>query len=205
MSEVISDASPICHKEVGFSWIDLSMNGRGDIRHYMSKYINSRGKWSMAECPACKNCILIKLPNKTGIENHVLLPSKIPKPSSPKIKKEIRKDFDEARLCFNVGAFQACAVMCRRSLQAACKDQGATKKKLVNQIDELATKGIIIESIRKWAHNIRVVGNDAAHPRDIIVNKKDAKDILELTKQLLTLFYIMPSIALRTKNKQLDN
>jgi len=67
---------------------------------------------------------------------------------------------------------------------------------LGNQIDELATKGIITKDIRDWAHTIRYLGNDGAHPYDkgklTKVTKNDAIDILKFLEAYFEYVYILP-------------
>ncbi len=87
--------------------------------------------------------------------------------------------------------------MCRRSIQTSCLDQKADrKKKLVAQIDELASKGVITEPLRQFAHEVRLEGNDGAHPDpDGLENvtPKDADDIIEFTREYLHHVYVMPA------------
>jgi hypothetical protein len=76
-------------------------------------------------------------------------------------------------------------------------EQGANKnKRLVTQIDELADKGIITRSLQNFAHEIRLEGNDGAHPDPdglAQVTPKDADDIIEFTREYLHHVYVMPA------------
>lgn len=87
--------------------------------------------------------------------------------------------------------------MCRRAIQASCLDQNANKKsKLIAQIDELAAKGVITEPLRQFAHEVRLEGNDGAHPdADGLENvtEKDADDIIEFSREYLHHVYVMPA------------
>lgn len=72
----------------------------------------------------------------------------------------------------------------------------ADKKKLVAQIDELATAGVITQPLREFAHEVRLEGNDGAHPDADgleIVTQKDADDIIEFTREYLHHVYVMPA------------
>ena len=87
--------------------------------------------------------------------------------------------------------------MCRRAIQASCIAQGAGKdKKLVAQIDELATKGLITGPLKEFAHEVRLEGNTGAHPdTDGLdeVTDKDANAIIEFTREYLHHVYVMPA------------
>ena len=111
----------------------------------------------------------------------------------------MRIDLIEAKLCYSIDAFRACAVMARRTMQNACIDKGAKKGDLVNQIKELQTNGTITKDLAEWANVVRWVGNDAAHPNKDSVEKEDAEDILSLAEQFLQVLYVAPAIALSRK------
>ena len=85
--------------------------------------------------------------------------------------------------------------MARRCIQNACLQKGTVAKDLVNQIIELADKGIITKDIAEWATVVRWVGNDAAHPGKDEVKKEDAKDCLELAEQFLHVIFVTSAIA----------
>ena len=113
------------------------------------------------------------------------------------IPPKIAEDFREALRCRWIEAHKATVTMCRRSIQTSCLDQKADrKKKLVAQIDELASKGVITEPLRQFAHEVRLEGNDGAHPDpDGLENvtPKDADDIIEFTREYLHHVYVMPA------------
>src|SRR6266436_4428212 len=61
---------------------------------------------------------------------------------------------------------------------------------------EIAAKGLITEPLRQFAHEVRLEGNDGAHPDpDGLENvtPKDADDIIEFTREYLHHVYVMPA------------
>ncbi len=200
--EHIKQICPYCKVKVSFSWLCLNENG-GRLNNFFSEYYeNSKGVWTIAECPSCNKCVLLELKRVETFPNHFKLPLKqiypypLPSKTDDRIPKDIRKDIEEAKLCFSVRAFRGCAVMCRRAIQQACIKEGANKNNnLEKQIDELKDKGIITKHIRKWAHSCRFVGNDASHPGNPEVSEEDAKDVLNLAEQLMNILYVMPTIS----------
>jgi hypothetical protein len=112
------------------------------------------------------------------------------------IPAKIADDFREALRCRWIEAYKATVTMCRRSIQSSCLDQKVDSKRLVAQIDELASKGMITEPLRQFAHAVRLEGNDGAHPDpDGLENvtPKDADDIIEFTREYLHHVYVMPA------------
>jgi hypothetical protein len=77
------------------------------------------------------------------------------------------------------------------------------KKKLVKQIDELAERGLITEPLRQFAHEVRLEGNDGAHPDPdglSDVTEKDADDIIEFTREYMHHVYVMPAMLAKRKS-----
>lgn len=194
----ISNFCPYCHKEVTFAWVEPTDDG-GFLNTYLRRYYkNTQGTWALGECPNCKNCVMIKLKDFVHFNSFSLdkiSPLPMPTPTDKRIDDKIRNAINEAKLCLSVGAPMACATMCRRAIQCACLEKGATKKDLNEQINELSEKGIITSQVKDWAHSIRWVGNDGAHPNNIEVKKEDAEEILALSEELMRLIYVMPAIA----------
>jgi len=164
----------------------------------------------IAECNKCDFCVLIErvLPAGTVV---AVYPAPLPKPVDKRVPDATRKDLEETNLCFSVSAFCGTAVMARRALQGVCLDKGAKKEDVLqSQIDWMLKEGIITKDLGEWAHEVRFVGNDAAHPskpgEDKPVTKEDAEDILQLVEQFVKVLYIAPAIAeerrkLREKSK----
>ena len=152
--------------------------------------------WWIGVCNYCKSPVLVH--NKGDI----IYPHPLPSPTDERVPENIRKDINEAKICFSIGAYRACAVMARRALQTACIEKGASKGRLVDQLEELADKGIITKDLKEWADVVRWVGNDAAHPGSEEVKKEDAEDILKLAEQFVHVVYVTPAIAKYRKTKR---
>jgi len=136
--------------------------------------------------------------NSSSTSNSTILkvyPAPLPKEVDDVIPDNIKSDIIEARICLSVNANRAAAVLARRALQVICIEKGSKKNKLVEQVDELFTKSIITDEIKKWAHEIRYVGNDAAHPNDTSVSRDDAEEVLELLDSMCDTLYIAPAKA----------
>lgn len=171
---------PYCHKYTYLSMLATSPT--------------ETGSWSMGKCNSCFNVVLVN--DSTG----EISPEPIPKPIDERIIEAVKRDFQEAILCFSFGAFRAAAVMARRALQNICLDKGAEEKdRLEKQVDWLFKQGIITKDLKEWAHEVRLVGNDAAHPKkpenDQPITKEEADDILQLLEQFCQVLYVAPKIA----------
>lgn len=99
--------------------------------------------------------------------------------------RDVRKSHAEALACFRCKAYVATAIMCRRTLEAACKEQGVKKRTLDKSLAELRTMGIIEARMFEWADELRVARNAAAHDVGSKVSREDARDLLDFTLALL--------------------
>jgi hypothetical protein len=129
-------------------------------------------------------------------DNNIILdqyPKRTPKLDEA-IPSDVASDYIEAIKCYDVSAFKASVVMCRRALQTSVLDKGASKGNLNDQIDELCRKGIITEDIGNWSHEIRLTGNIGAHPDGLEnVTAQDAEDLIHFMEEYLNYVYIMPA------------
>ena len=160
-----------------------------------------------AQCEACKGFVTVVGYRPRGHTTSYLFDSIYPlgKPNEnveAGIPAGITEDFKEALRCRWVNAFRATVTMCRRAIQASCLEKKAdAKKKLTGQIDELASKGLT-EPLRQFAHEVRLEGNDGAHPDPDGLNdvtETDADQIIAFTREYLHHVYVMPEMLARRK------
>jgi hypothetical protein len=86
--------------------------------------------------------------------------------------------------------------MCRRAVQSSAINLGAKGGKLIDQIDDLSKTGIITIPLKEFAHEVRLTGNDGAHPdKDGLddVTEMDGEAIIEFTREYLHHVYVMPA------------
>ena len=193
--KMVSIYCPFCHRYTALSAATRSIPEREQPLPLVWKDIDDRSWW-IGICNCCHNPVLVR---ETGLE---IYPHPLPSPTDERIPEHIRNDLIEAKICFSVNAFRGCAVLARRALQSACLDRGASKDKLVNQVEEVASKGIITNDLKEWANVVRWVANDAAHPDKQAVTKEDSEDVLKLAEQFLYVIYVAPAIAKERRGKR---
>ena len=153
--------------------------------------------WWIGVCNYCRKPVLVLN------EGDTVYPHELPAPTDERIPDAIRNDIDEAKSCLNVSAWRAAVVMARRAIQTAAIEKGAPAgSKLVDQINHLASNGIITQEIKNWADVVRWVGNDGAHPGGVAVSQEDAEDILNLAEQLMNVIYVTPALAAARKQNR---
>jgi hypothetical protein len=197
-SDCVSIYCPHCHKYTALRTANTGVR----IDSYVNKTVSliwEKGRndvWWIGICNACDKPVLA---HNAG---DIIYPYSLPDPSDLRIPGHIRKDLDEAKMCFSVGAYRGCAVLARRAMQNACLEKEAKEDRLANQLKELADNGIITKELKKWGDVVRWVGNDAAHPDQYDVLEENARDILELSKQFLNVLYVTPAIAIERMAKR---
>lgn len=90
--------------------------------------------------------------------------------------------------------YDAGAVMARSSLQLALRAHKAVGANLKQEIDDLAKKGLLPPLMQEWAHNVRELGNDSAHPKldQPPTTAQDARDIVKFMDFLFEYLYALP-------------
>ncbi|BFP50133.1 hypothetical protein KCMC57_65010 (plasmid) [Kitasatospora sp. CMC57] len=117
------------------------------------------------------------------------------------VPESITKFAIEAHGCLSVGHHQG-ALMCARSvIEASAKAKGITSGSLEKKIDALFTGGFIYEHVKEAAHEIRHMGNEAAHG-DLVddpISSEEAYAVLELMDMVLDGVFISPGKAAAQK------
>lgn len=100
--------------------------------------------------------------------------------------------------------WDAAALMARSALQVSLRAQNAQGRTLKDEIDDLSAKGTLPQIMREWAHEVRVLGNDSAHPKpgQAPTESKDAKDIVEFLEFFLKYSYSLPELIKQYRNRK---
>ncbi len=154
-------------------------------------------QYSVAICRRCKGPFLVRearygVPGEfeTVTDEAVLYPVS----AGPKVEglpDSVARSVAQAHRSYATSSYDACAVMCRRALEALCKTLSANGRDLDRQLADLKANGHIDARLLDWAHGVRLVGNEAAHDVENAVTAEDARDILEFTEALLTYVFTL--------------
>ncbi len=109
-------------------------------------------------------------------------------------------DFEEAASCLRTGNYKAASIMARASLEAAVKSLEAKGNNLKEKINDLAARHIITPDLADWAHEIRTIGNNAAHD-GTPHTKQDAEDIIDFAEMLYIYLFTLPG-RIKTRRGQ---
>lgn len=95
------------------------------------------------------------------------------------LPESIERDRAEAWNCHYAGLNRAAILMARSALQRAVRHLSTFRGTLNTELDNLVSEGVITQQLRQNANEVRLSGNDVAHPEELTdVSESDAKDSL---------------------------
>ena len=103
----------------------------------------------------------------------------------------MRREFEEARVCFAAKAYEATVVMVRRILEGTCRENSVQERTLVRSLAKLKDDGLIDSTLAEWADALRILGNEGAHYTGKQVLRDDSEDALAFAEALLDHIYVL--------------
>ncbi len=181
---ILVEAKVVAHGSGGFRSGAVSPLDEVDTEYYGEHY-------SIALCRRCDGPFLVRESLfgiagefETVTEETVLFPLTAGR-TLEGVPEPVRRPMEQADRAFSTASYDATALMCRRALEAVCKSLSASGSSLVLRLGDLHAKGHIDQKLLRWAHAVRLVGNNAAHDVEQAMSREDARDILDLTDALL--------------------
>jgi hypothetical protein len=154
---------------------------------------------NFSQCPLCQK-VIVQLVRNQGSPPVLVHPKTgSRRPVHKAVPVELVKDYGEAVVVLNDSP-KASAALSRRCLQALLLKQGAKKRNLAEQLDEL--HDTLPGYCQSFVDNIRKLGNIAAHPKQdpttaeiLDVEPGEAEWMLELLEELFDHYYAKPAEA----------
>lgn len=110
---------------------------------------------------------------------------------SPHYPEKIRKIFVELQEDVQMKRTAPRIVVgCRSVLEVALRTLGYDKGNLLSRIEQARTDGVLTESMKNWAHRIRIDGNEAVHELEATDN--EAAEFVSFIKFFLELSFVLP-------------
>ena len=146
--------------------------------------------YSVCLCPRCEQPFFVKQLLYGNAEFGSVTDQMVLYPSDPKLLSDALPDsvktaYDQAARCLSASLFEPCVLMSRKCLEAVCKTLDANGRNLNARLANLHEAEHIDSRLLDWAHQVRVIGNEAAHELDAPVTKEDARDAFEFTEAIL--------------------
>ena len=165
---------------------------------------------SLVVCGQCGRCILAMIPGRLRSEQHIYelgwaLAPPLPDPGAPAHTPEhVGRFFEQGMEILNRN-FDAAGTMFRKTLEAALKLRfPELNGNLVQRIDKAAKNGALTQHMAEWAHQIRRLGNEAAHEEEPF-SEQDATDLRSFTDLLLRYLFTLPGMLEEAQRKPGDH
>lgn len=181
--------------------------GNWELSHHQER-ANKDGKklnYDTYKCVACGNLTMVFWSTGGSLHSYHQVPWPRRVTRFPEHwPAEVGRYWLQAQRSIDDGNWDAAALMARSSLQLLLRHEKAAGGTLVKEIDDLATKGLIPPVVKEWAHELRVLGNEAAHPQPGAkgVSEKDAKHAVKFLRVLLTLLQDLPDEIKQYRDKK---
>jgi len=177
--------------------------GNFSVEHKAEKRKSNSGKvlhFDTLKCGNCAGYVMVlwsasEFGGHSGIHDFKVLPWPIRIDHFPEHWIEpVGRYWLQAHRSLQQENWDAAAVMARSALQVALRDKGAGGNSLKQEIDDLASRGVLPPHMKDWAHELRELGNDSAHPSPgrAATEANDAYDIVEFLDFLLQYLYDLP-------------
>jgi hypothetical protein len=176
--------------------------GNFKVEHHFEKK-NAAGKqlnYDILQCESCGNLTMAfwssaRHGGRGGIHDYHTVPWARSTNTYPEHwPEDVGRNWLQARRSLEGQNWDAAALMARSAIQLIMRYQKATGSSLKAQIDDLASNGILPPIMKDWAHEVRELGNENAHPipGSKGTSPNDARDVVEFLSFLLRLTYNLP-------------
>ena len=200
-------------EHIGYEGNDLDLlrvvcafcNAKGNferVHREQKKHPTSRKilNFDTCKCANCGNFIMIfwsaaKFGGSHGIHDFRTLPWAREITTFPEHwPADVGRHWLQARRSLEAQNWDAASLMARSAIQLIARHQKAKGANLKQEIDDLASRGILPPIIQAWSHEVRELANVSAHPDPGAkgTTPKDARDVVEFLSALLQITYDLP-------------
>lgn len=163
--------------------------------------------FTFAACIRCNRPLLVREARTLveGLDLPASHPSRVypPEVTMPEaVPVVVAQPYREAHQAYRVKIYNACAAMCRKTLEAVCGHYGESKGVLSRRLDRLLQRGVIDRAMFDWTQELRLSGNKGAHADPENVTETEAKDLLEFAQALLLYAFELPERLQRARKRR---
>jgi len=191
--------------------------GNFALAHHVEKKKANSGKrlnFDLYECKNCKGFVQVLWSAQQfasayhGLYDYKVMPWPLhgkPKPSE-NWPSGMTRFWVQAHDSLKNENLDAANLMARSALQFVVREKGAPHKaNLRDQIDDLASKGILHALMKDWAHEVRLLANESAHPEaptPAELEPQDVRDIVNFLDLFLFYLYDFPEHVRRYRDRK---
>jgi hypothetical protein len=147
------------------------------------------------QCGSCASFVQVFWSATRGLHDYRVQPWPLKYEKAPEhLTGTVGRYWLQAKKSLTDKNYDAAAVMTRSAIQTALREHKAQGSNLKQEIDDLAAKGQLPPLMQEWAHSVRELGNDSAHPQpdQSPTSAQDARDIVRFMDFLFEYLYALP-------------
>ena len=140
--------------------------------------------------PKCKTLVVVIFDKDCNIYDS--FPPEMIDFDTSNIPESIVSTLREAISCHAAKCYIASAMLLRKTLEEICEQQSAVGKDLYQRIEQLKSKIILPHELLEALHDLRLLGNDAAHIESKTYNQISKEEVvisITLVKEILKGLY----------------
>jgi len=139
-------------------------------------------RYGIIHCQSCDNLFIAAHFNGDWIAVYPMST----KPVAPEIPDPTKSEYNEACLCFTIGAYRGCIVMCMTALESMWRAQGCSGLK------DLKDKDIISGSLYNRSNEVRYWAGAIKHEQPTAPTREDTEELLSYAENVLYNVYVEP-------------
>lgn len=176
-----------------YSW------GSRDIEYSEFDFLN---EYELFACPVCHKVTLREVYSdetmidfrsfdQTSYNNvkNILYP--LSNVESNSIPAKVKEAYEAALKTKSIDKY-VCLMALRRTLELLLKDKGATKWGLKGQIEEIAAKGLLPDTLKEASSLAKMLGDTAAHDKELEIDQYDVEAMVEFIGFIIEYLYVVP-------------
>lgn len=159
-------------------------------------------EYELFACPVCHKVTLREIySDETMIEPHpdglmrqysdktILYP--INSIENNSIPTKVKEAYEAALKTKSIDKY-VCLLALRRTLELILIEKGAKKWGLKDKIEEIAEKGILPDTLKEASSLTKILGDSAAHDKEIEIDQQDVESMAEFVKFIIEYLYVVP-------------
>ena len=160
------------------------------------------GIWGVFKCTSCNGLVSVKVVSRILPFIYFSLPLGAFAPEE--IPEKARSLLDEARdtLAQPHASIMVASSSVGEMLQEKLGVKKGKKRNLYDLIEEASKERLLTDDMKKWAHDIRLQGNDSRHPKGLPpATKEDARRVFDFASMLGEFLFVLPARVKRGREE----
>lgn len=168
-------------------------------QHHHIEKKNASGKvlnYDTLRCENCGNFTMVFWSAGSGLHDRRVVPWPLKYEKYPDAwPEDVGRFWLQAKRGQADRNWDSAAVMARSALQLALRHKQAKGKDLFHEIDDLADRGELPPLMKEWAHEVRILARDPAHPQpgQEATSGRDVADVVSFLDFLLDYLFTLPT------------